>query len=194
MARVAHAVGAEQARLGHRSHDLTTRAHAEAVHGRAVRAAPLDERVVGGPEARRERGIAAVAAAVDQLLGMLDAHAELERLRAARRRPGPPARAACRARCAPARARPRRRAARPPTSARRGSGARRRRRSTSDSSRVPKWKRTPAPRAARAAAAARGAGGRCRCARARPRRSPRALRRRRAPRRSALRARGAVRV
>ena len=41
-----------------------------------------DERVVRRPEARRERGIGSVAAAVDELLRVLDANAELERLRA----------------------------------------------------------------------------------------------------------------
>ncbi len=73
----AHAVGAERARLGHARHDVTAGTHAK--REQVVRAVG-DQRVVGGAEPllqwRR-----AVLDAVDQLLGVLDANAHLERLR-----------------------------------------------------------------------------------------------------------------
>src|SRR5262249_42460943 len=72
MARIAHAVRAQETWLGHGRHDLTAWAHAEAVHGRSLRGALLDQRVVRRSEAGRERGIGAVTPAIDDVLRVLD--------------------------------------------------------------------------------------------------------------------------
>ncbi len=77
---LAHAVGHDAPRFGRRRHDRAARTHAEAID-RAPVAGVMHQLVVGRAQQRMPGRAFAPAAAIDQRLRMLDAHADGKRLR-----------------------------------------------------------------------------------------------------------------
>ena len=75
---IAHAVGYHAALLARGGNHLAARAHAEGVHA-APTGQMLDQLVLGSAERRMHRGLTPLRL-VDHALGMLDAHADAERL------------------------------------------------------------------------------------------------------------------